>query len=155
MCRRRVSSNGSYEFFFDKYDEQQKLLESTHIYEWINGSLDHDDIFENEKIFLTEAEKNFIRSKSFVELFKILFSEELKQYIIDAIFENNYELSKDKLDAFLSILITTSFNTRKRERDYWSNDKIIHHDLIASTMSRNEYLDIKRFFLTYIYKKLV
>ena len=64
-------------FFLINNDDQQKLLSSTHMFKWIHGSLDHDDLYDNEKIFLTETQKYSIRNMNTVVLFEILF-EELK-----------------------------------------------------------------------------
>ena len=136
---------GSYEVFYDKYDSDQKLLEPEHDYKWIDGEYKRNTDCDKEKIFLTEEQKFSISKMSFVELFELFFSKKLKTYIIESTLENGYELSIDKLDVFLGICITSSINSRKRDRDYWSKDPLLHLDMIASSISRNEYLSIKRF----------
>ena len=94
---------------------------------------------------MSEDQKLKIKAMSPIALFELFFSDQLKQYIIDSIFENGYELSSEILDTFVGILITTSFNSRKSDREYWSKESIVYHSLIASAMSRDKYLEIKRF----------
>ena len=81
---------------------------------------------------------------SAVEIFELFFSEDLKKYIIEATRENGLELSYEDLNKFVGILIASIVNVRKKEGDFWSRRKVLHHKLIADTLSRKEFLVIKR-----------
>ena len=50
----------------------------------------------------------------------------------------------DKLDAFIGILITSNFNERKCQRDYWSSNSLLHHKRLALVMSRDLFIFIKK-----------
>ena len=100
---------------------------------------------ENEEIYLTQVQKNKISDMIPVKIFELFFSKELKNYIIEATLENGYELSHKKLNKFLGILICSIVNVRKKERDFWSENKLLHHDVISEALSRNEFLEIKHF----------
>lgn len=136
---------GSYEFFYNQYDDQQKLLEPNHNYKWLPGEHECEHMDEHEQLFLTEEQKNKISDMEPVEIFQFFFSKDLKKYIIEATLENGYVLKPEKLDKFIGILVGSIVNVKKRERDYWSQSKLLHHDMIADALSRDEFLDIKRF----------
>jgi len=107
---------------------------------------------EEEEIFLTDEQKHSFLGMNFIELFEIFFSEELKSYIIEATTENGYELSSAKFNVFLGVWISSIINSRKRERDFWSKNDLLRNDRIVSAISRNEFLNIKRF--DKVFKKL-
>ena len=67
----------------------------------------------------------------------------MKQYIIDASKENNYDLKLQDLDTSIGIVIFTSFNKRKSQRDYWSSDLYLSSEIVSSAMSRNKFEEIK------------
>ena len=74
----------TYEYFYKKYDESQKLLEPDHVYKWVNGEWKYDKIDYDEKIFLTEDQKKFLTEKNSIGMFEVFFPKELKKYIIEA-----------------------------------------------------------------------
>ena len=135
---------GTYEFFYDQYDSDQKLLEESHDYKWADGECKLDKFKCDEKIFLTEEQKILIANMNSVQLFELFFNKELKEYIIESTLENKFELSVDELNAFIGVFITSSFNARKKEPDYWSQDIALRHDLIAAAISSKKYLSIKQ-----------
>lgn len=135
---------GNYEAFHMQNNSNQKLLENNHVYKWIPREV-HDSINNSEEIFLSDELKHEIKLITFVEIFELFNSREIKEFIIQATRKNGYELSMDKFNAFVGILVTSIFNSRKKERDYWSKDDLLRHDRIANTMSRDDYLEIKRF----------
>ena len=92
---------------------------------------------------MKESVKKNIRDSETVELFETIFSIELKQYIIDACKENNFDLQLQDLNTFLGIIIVSSFNNRKSQRDYWSTDPFISCEVISSAMSRKTFEEIK------------
>ncbi|XP_043472990.1 piggyBac transposable element-derived protein 3-like [Leptopilina heterotoma] len=71
------------------------------------------------------------------------WSSELKSYIIEATRQNGYNLSKDDFDAFVGIIILSSLNQRKSQRDYWCTDELLACKPIVSAMSRTKFEDVK------------
>ena len=67
----------------------------------------------------------------------------MKQYIIDASKENNYDLKLQDLDTFIGIVIFSSFNKRKSQRDYWSSDPFLSSEIVSSAMTRDKFEEIK------------
>ena len=55
---------------------------------------------------------------------------------------NGYNLTEDKLDIFIGILVLTTFNQRKTQKDYWSTDPRLACPAV-STMSRATFIEIK------------
>ena len=74
---------------------------------------------------MEEFAKKNIRDSEPVELFETFFSIEIKQYIIDASKENDFDLQLQDLNTFLGIIIVTSFKKRESQRDYWSTGPMI------------------------------
>ena len=128
---------------YEKYNETQKLLYQKHPYEWIDGEAKYDSS-PAELIFLTKDQKEKRKNMSYVEIFELFFSNELKDYIIDCTKENDYELSRDQFNGFTGILVTSNFNPRKSKRHYWSKNDLLHQDRVALVMSRNTFLSIKK-----------
>jgi len=92
---------------------------------------------------LKKSVKKKIQDSEPMELFKTFFSIEIKQYIIDASKENDFNLQLQGLNTFLGIIILTSFNKRKSQRDYWSTDPFLSCNVVSSAMSRNTFKKIK------------
>jgi len=82
------------------YSENQDKLEKDHEFIWIDGEKLYPSTCE-EKILLTESEKKNIRACEPFQLFETFFSIKMKQYIIDACKENNYDLKLQDLDTFI------------------------------------------------------
>lgn len=136
---------GSYEYVSDKYDDSQKLLEPDHVYDWVSGEHNIQSIDIQEDIFLSPNQKQEILGMRPVQLFEKFFSQDLKSHIIDCTLENGYALAPKNFNKFLGILIASVINSRKRERDFWSKNKLLRHEVIASALSRDDYLKIKKF----------
>lgn len=133
---------GKYELLYNKYNESQKLLEENHTYKWVDGEVKYDYDLEN-KLFLTNLQKNKIKSMSKVEIFELFFSGEVKSLILEATGENGLEISNDKFDGFLGILMSMINNIRKSERDYWSLNDMLGFSRIRKCLHRDEFLKIK------------
>jgi len=71
-----------------------------------------------DKILLNDSTKKRIRESESIELFEVFFSTEMKQYIIDANKENDLHLQMHDLNIFIAILMVSSFNKRKSQRNY-------------------------------------
>ena len=52
-------------------------------------------------------------------------------------------MTLDELNVFIGIIIFSSFNRRLSQRDYWSNDPLLHSVPVASAMSCNNFEMIK------------
>ena len=68
----------------------------------------------------------------------------MKNHIIEATSENHFDLCMDDLERFITIIMITSFNSRKSIRDYWSTKRILQCPVIAELMSRNKFVTIKK-----------
>lgn len=67
----------------------------------------------------------------------------MKNYVVEATKENGYTLNLDDLNTYLGILILSSFNKRKSQKDFWSLDPLLCCDIVRSAMSRDTFLEIK------------
>jgi len=67
----------------------------------------------------------------------------MKNFIIEATSENNFELNGDDLEKFIVIMIITIFNFRKSQRDYWSNSRLLECNVIKELMTRDKFFEIK------------
>lgn len=135
-------SNITYRRALKTYSENQAKLENDHVFIWKDGEKIHEDIVENQ-VLLTESVKKNIRESEPIKLFETFFSNEMKQYIIDACKENKYDLEWLDLNTFIGIIILTSFNKRKSQRDYWSSDPFLSCEMVSSAMSRHKFEEIK------------
>jgi len=112
------------------YTDNQSKLESYHTYKWISGEKVYDTDVRNE-LLLNNAQKEKIRGSSHVELFELFFSDDMKNYVMEATIENGYSLSKIDLETFLGVIILSSFNKRKSQRD-WSSDALLSCDIVRN-----------------------
>jgi len=135
-------SQYSYRKISKTYTDNQSKLEIDHTYKWVRGEKVYDTDVRNE-LLLNIAQKEKIRGFSYVELFELFFSDAIKSYIIEATNENGYNLSKIDLETFLGIIILSSFNKRKSQRDYWSSDALLSCDIVQQAMSRSTFEEIK------------
>ena len=117
-------------------------MENEHLYEWVSGEKKCDSNLQNE-LLLSNAEKAKIRGSSPVELFELFFSDDMENYIIEATNDNDYNLTKIDLKTFLGVIILSSFNKRKSQRDDWSSDPLLSCDIVQQAMSRTNFEEIK------------
>ncbi|XP_066580967.1 piggyBac transposable element-derived protein 3-like [Prorops nasuta] len=136
------SFNSSFRQMAQKYTESQKKLEGNHEYLWENGEKKCTEPLEN-KILLSDKDKKLIFSSLPTELFEFFFSKELKEHIIDCSKVNELDLTLKDFDAFVGILIYSTFNKRLAQRDYWSLDSDLRSTKVANAMSRNRFEQIK------------
>ncbi|GBP89343.1 PiggyBac transposable element-derived protein 3 [Eumeta japonica] len=101
----------------------------------------------SQKTQLIEHLKNL----SPVEVFDKIFDTEIYDLILSNTLlyagQNNrhgFMLDRDDLCRFLGILILSGYHRLPRERQYWSYDEDLGVPLVARSMSRNRFLDIKR-----------
>ena len=112
------------------------------MYEWVSGEKMYDSNLQNE-LLLSNAEKGQIRGFSPVELFELFFSDDMKNYITEATNDTGYNLSKIGLETFLGVIILSSFNKRKSQRDDWSSDPLLSYNILQQAMSRTNFEEIK------------
>lgn len=67
----------------------------------------------------------------------------MKNHIIEATKENGYDLSMHDLNTFIGIVIFSSFNKRKSQRDYWSHDLYLGEGVVSAAMTCNKFESIK------------
>ena len=108
----------------------------------MNGETIYPDETE-EKIQLTESVRRNIRKSEPVGLFETFLCNKMKEYIIDACQENGFDLQLDNLNTFIGIIMISSFNNRKFQRDYCSSDPFISCEVASSAMRRDEFDQIK------------
>lgn len=132
----------SYAKIFDQYDLSQKTLEDDHHYNWIDGEKHYPDDVANKNL-LSEKDKKIILSSTPTKLFEYFFSDNLKKVIIECTESNGYQLTRDRFDVFLGILLFSSYNTRHSQRDYWSTNSLLRADPVVSAMGRTEFEEIK------------
>ncbi|XP_058789591.1 piggyBac transposable element-derived protein 3-like [Phymastichus coffea] len=124
------------------YRDDQTKLENEHVYQWVDGEKIYNNDIQNE-LLLSNTEKAKICISSYVELFEMFFTDDMKNYIIEATRENGYDLSKIDLNTFLGVIILSSFNERKSQRDYWSSDPLLSCDIVQQAITRNTFEQIK------------
>ncbi|XP_043271229.1 piggyBac transposable element-derived protein 2-like [Venturia canescens] len=132
----------SYRKVSENYNVNQKNLEDGHEYRWVDGEAKYNDDLLNI-VLPSEKDKKNILASSPTDLFEMFFSETLKKYIIDATTEHGYQLTRDRLDKFLGVIIFTTFNKRLSQRDYWSTNPLLKSDVVMSALSRQEFKRIK------------
>lgn len=135
-------SNITYKKACASYSEKQDKLEKDHEFIWIEGEKLHLDTCE-DKVLLYESQKKKIRESEPFQWFETFFSIEMKKYMIDACINNSYDLKLQDLATFIGIVIFSTFNPRKSQRDYWSFDPYLSNEVISSAMSRQEFETIK------------
>ena len=59
----------------------------------------------------------------------------MKNQIIDATNEKDFDLYFDNFNQFFGIIISSIFNIR---RDYWATDEMLHSDIVSNTMRIRE-----------------
>jgi len=119
------------------------------VYTWEQGENPSNETLTNE-ILLSDKDKCRLASYSFTELFELFFSSDLKNYIVSCTVANGYDISRDKLETFIGIIIFTIYNRRLSQSDYWSlADSLLKSEEIISAMilfhARREFEKIKSF----------
>ena len=69
------------------------------------------DILQDQ-LFLSDKDKKSIQSKSLTQFLELLFSSEIKNYTMECTKLNEFLFSLDELDAFIGIIIFSSYNNR-------------------------------------------
>lgn len=87
-----------------------------------------------------------------VTIFEKLFDQEVLEMLVDysklyASQKNNhtFTITVEELKTFLGILILSGYHTIPRERLYWSLDEDCNVSIVTKAMTRNRFLEIKKF----------
>ena len=86
-----------------------------------------------------------------IALFRLLFNDEIRNLIATetkryASQQNeSYYLQQLKIDTFIGIILLTGYNSRPRQRLYWSKADNVAIPLISRSMSRKRFEDMQKF----------
>lgn len=89
--------------------------------------------------------------KTPLELFELFFDPEMYAHIITETNRyakqqnSSFELDWAHLRRFIGIMILSGYHTLSSLRDYWSSQPSLGIQIVKQTMSRNKFLEIKRF----------
>ena len=84
-------------------------------------------------------------------LFRLFFNDEIRDLIAAetkryASQQNElFYLQQHKIDTFIGIILLRGYNSRPRQRFYWSKDNDVAISLISRSMSRKRFEDIMKF----------
>ncbi|XP_060801114.1 piggyBac transposable element-derived protein 3-like [Amyelois transitella] len=59
--------------------------------------------------------------------------------------KHDFDITEEQLKTFLGILLLTGYHTLPRERLYWSLDEDCNVPIVSKAMTRNRFLEIKKF----------
>jgi hypothetical protein len=97
--------------------------------------------------------KTVLKDLSSVEIFQKLFDDEIIKYLVAeskryALQKNNHNfiVTDNEIKNFIGILLFSGYHKLPRERLYWSLDEDLGTSVVASSMSRNRYHEIKKYF---------
>ena len=87
------------------------------------------------------------------EIWRLIFSTEMLQHIV---FQTNLYANRDKnvekfiileheMEQFLGIILLSGYHIIPQEKLYWSTQPDFRVEIVAKTMSRNRYLEIKKY----------
>ena len=86
------------------------------------------------------------------EMFRLYYDDQLKNLILSesiryARQKNNlqFELDDADLDVFVGVLLLSGYHSLPREKLYWNRDEDVRIPFVSSHMSRNRFMEIKKF----------
>ena len=96
---------------------------------------------------------NELEGKIPYEIWKSIFTTEMLQHVV---LQNNPFANRDKnvekfkvieceMENFLGIILLSGYHTVPQEQHYWSTQPDLHVEIVAEAMSRNRYLEIKKY----------
>ena len=110
-----------------------------------------DDLPTSDSIF-PEADFTAVRSLSPVELFELMFTDEIWNMMITectryALFINcaDPKVTIEEMKVFISILIVSGYNVLPGKRFYWESSPDVRNELIYQSMRRDRFIQIMRF----------
>lgn len=87
-----------------------------------------------------------------VEVFEKLFDVEVRQLIVSQTMlyagqknQHNFSFNEEDLKVFIGILLFSGYHSEAREFMYWKMSADTHVPIVANSMSRNRFQEIKRY----------
>lgn len=121
---------------------------------WRKCAPSYSSFFQPSEYNVRSSQKTQIidqlKNLSPVEVFDKIFDSENDLILSNTLLyagQNNrhgFVLDREDLRRFLGILILSGYHRLPRERQYWSYDEDLGVPLVARSMFRNRFLDIKR-----------
>ena len=145
----RLLPAGHYEQIKSSYNSTQKLLEPNHKYEWRENFSRYDDLLDTDADTFDPSSILGLQSKNPLELFELFFSHSMKNYIIEATTEDNFNLNVDYLELFIVFIMITIINSRKQQSDYWSNKRFLQCAIIKNLLLREKFDNRKKYIRFY------
>ena len=114
---------------------------------WIKSN--NLDPMENGDIETLAMKRTDLINSSPGVIFELLFNDTIKTLIVNETeryaSQNNKQLklTKEEIEQFVGILLLTGYNTRPRQKMYWSKDDDVACPIVAKQMSRNRFEEIK------------
>jgi len=109
------------------------------------------DLTSSEALF-PEADYSALRLLSPVDLFEVLFSDDVWKLIVSectcyALFLNcaDPKVTIEEMKVFISILIVSGYNVLPGKRYYWESSTDVRNELIYHSMRRDRFIQIMRF----------
>lgn len=130
---------------------KRKKLQKHH---WVKTSPTYTKIAVNtESVSENKAAvENDIAALKPHEIFEKLFDEKVLSHIVNqtniyAAQNNKHDLkvTLEEIQTFIAILLFSGYHELPRQKNYWSSDEDLKCDLITQNMSRNRFLEIKRY----------
>ena len=141
----RLLPAGNYEQIKRSYTSFQKLLEPNHKYEWRENVSTYDDLPDTDADTFDPSSILELQSKNSLELFELFCSHTMKNYIIEATTENNFDLNVDDLERFIVLIMITVINSRRQQSDYRSNKRLLQYPIMKNLMPREKFPKIKKY----------
>ena len=86
------------------------------------------------------------------EFFRLLFYDKICSLIVTETERyasqrnETIQLTRQEIEMFVGILLLTGYNSRPRQRLYWSKDDDVCCPLVSKSMSRKKFQSIKKLF---------
>ena len=104
-------------------------------------------------IILVDQKLKEFEEKTPYEIWKSIF---LTEILKDIVLQTNLYANKDKnnknfkvleyeMQKFLEIILLSGYHIAPEEQQHWSTQPDLHVKIVAKTMSRNRYLEIKKY----------
>lgn len=106
----------------------------------------NDDVLKSRENMIRD-----LKGKSPVEVFEILFDEDVMTYIVQQSVRyasqnnrHNFTFSVNCFRKFLGFLFLTGYHSLPQEQMYWCEDEDVSIECVRKCLTKNRYLEIKR-----------
>ena len=132
----------------DSDDDREEYME------WKEGDMNFSTL---RKSIVTELQTQDLSSLKKLnnatpfDLFSLFFDDQMidmirsesKRYAEQN--QHNFQVSRSEMQVFLGILLVTGYSQASQEKMYWSKQKDCRNEAITKAMSRDRFMDIKRY----------